>query len=303
VKGWPAALLVGLCACAAVRPPAESSRPSRWDSVAELLPPDLDVVVRIGWPRLRASPLYALASSALPERAGAVALATALERARAVVVGARVMPDGLRGDGVLVIETDETELDQSTIRRVLGGSASPPRASPRGAVVHEAGAPPGRTDPVLLVVVPRTGLLLATAAEADAVLRVLERGPLPGKLEPPATGLLSFALRSPRGGAWAPGSRDLASLRPLAEGAETARGTLDLVDDGVKLSAQIRYGAPELATRAAERGRSVIQTLASGTGPWADAARQWKTGAALAVENEILVVSLTIPFGLLVGRR
>jgi hypothetical protein len=295
-------LLVVLCACTAARAP-ESARPARWDSAADLLPADLDVVVRIGWARLRASPLYGIAAQSLPERAGTVALGAALERARTVVVGARVMPDGLHGDGVLAIETEETDLEPATIRHVLGADALAPRALPGGIVVHEAGSTPGRTDPALLIVAPRTGLVLATAGEADAVLRVAREGPSAGKLEPPARGLVSFAIRAPRGSGWVTASGDRAALKSLTEGLETARGTLDLADDGVELSAEIRYGEAALAASAAARVREMIDTLAGGTGPWAEAARRWKSSMALSVDDAAVSVSMTIPFALLARRR
>jgi hypothetical protein len=288
--------VVALCSCGGKSArPGDARHAVRAEAVADLLPPDLDVVVRIGWPRLRASPLYAFALSALPDRAIASPLAAPLERARAVLVGVRVMPDGLRGDGVLVVETDATDLD---IDRMLGGARE--RTVSQGLSVYEAKGQTARFDPSLVVVLANRGLLVATAAEADALLRTAQRGPASGRLEPPLQGLVSFALRSPAGANWAAGGEQ---VRALADGMRTAHGTLDLVDQGVRLQAEVKYETPEQAAACTARAKGILDAIASGGTRLAAAASRLKETARISAQAETVVVTATIPFELLVGRR
>jgi hypothetical protein len=180
----------------------------------------------------------------------------ALERARAIFVGGRLMSDGFHGDGVVVIEGPLPEAspqaagDEREFRRVFSNT-------PDLELFERTSA--RRDEAVLKIVLAERGIVLATAAEADAVLRVLRTGPDPNRLKPPAYGLASFAGRrtaAPQAIAAKLGPK----LRELGEGLTTYVGVVD-AGDSLNVEVWLNYVSETYAHRAADRGRSVLARL------------------------------------------
>jgi hypothetical protein len=296
-----ALVVVGsLAACGATpapRPPR--SLEARAPSPAELLPDDLDFVVRVDAARIRQNPALAgvvrdvakVESSALLEP-----IQAALGEASAIWVGTRWMSDGFHGDGVVAIEAQP------------GGDAfaharptSPPwrhvalDTSDVEAFEREATA---RGDAVLQIEIAGRGVVLATAAEADAVLRLLRSAPDDGRLDPPARGLLSFAGRL-RTGAPIGDAPASAILRELTEGLVGYTGSLeegaaaDGVSDGaVEVEVSLAYASPSDASRASERAKQAAERLVAAGGTVGTVAHSMK----LTEVGPSLRIRAAVPF-------
>jgi hypothetical protein len=145
------------------------------------------------------------------------------------------------------------------------------------------------------------GVVLATAAEADAVLRVLRSGPDEGRLEPPARGLLSFAGRL-RGGAPF-GVASAGIMHALSDGLVGYAGSLEegesatAPDAGpaataIEVEATLVYASATEAAGAAKHAKQATERLgvAGGVlGRLANSVKLTETGASVNVRA-------TIPF-------
>lgn len=231
-------------------------------AASDLLPGDLDLVVRVDWPRLRSSPLYprareALSSDALSRLAR---LGRVLEDARALLVGVRITSDGLRADGVFVIEGDNTDFDPNDLVLRDGASKFRRLPAPRAISIFERQGNLERGEAALVAILPRRGILVASAAEADALWRTLRAGADADRLEPSARGLVSFAGRVPRTGdvlLRGPGGR---LLGRISEGLGGFSGSVDLAGGRVlSLEADLFYAS----VAAAEKGHEAIRAALS----------------------------------------
>ena len=277
-------------------------------SLAELFPDDLDFVVRIGAARIRQNPALAGVVRDIAKQQPSELLASmqsSLGEAAAVWVGTRWMSDGFHGDGVVAIETPPgSEAPPLSTReapswRSVAIAGPPARGAPHVDVFERAAK--GRADAVLRVVMEGRGVLLATAAEADAVTRVLYAGPDPKRLEPPERGLLSFAgtsrVASPLEATVARGT-----LRELTQGLVGYAGVLDeareddRVDpggasaEGLELDASLTYSSAIDATRAAERAKELAARLrlAGGSlGSMANSMRLTEVGNSVQVRLKV----------------
>jgi len=261
-----AALLLAssLIAC---RGPASASEPSapRSRSImpSELFPDDLDLVVRIDAARIRQNPMLTGVVRDLAKSSTAEILASAknaLGDATAVWVGTRWMSDGFQGDGVVAVEAPPGSDIRDAPRS--GGVRRVPVPWP-GIDVFERTAS-SRSEPALEVIVESRGVVLATAAEADAVLRVLRAGPDGGRLDPPARGLVSFAGRV-RGGEILRATAAVGALRALTDGLIGYAGSLE-ERDAIEVEASLTYVSPDRAAAAAEAGRRTAKRLAAAGG-------------------------------------
>jgi hypothetical protein len=127
---WLAVLLFG---CGAPVSPNRSMKPrTEALSPSDLLPNDLDFVVRIDLDRMRREPSLQGAARELANGGGSGMLRSilpSLERSRAIFVGGRVMADGFHGDGVIAIEPGPRLSDRDmgrvdgSFRPVAGGPA------------------------------------------------------------------------------------------------------------------------------------------------------------------------------------
>jgi hypothetical protein len=234
-------------------------RPPEPSSALELMPRDLDFVVRLDAVLLAQTALASAALSELADHAAPAMVRDALDtfgNARAIAFGGRWMPDGLHGDGVVAIERGEDANSEALPAPGRLFRERPVRAG--GRMFERIG--PARRDEAVLEVMIKSGLVLATDAEADAVLRVLENGPDRDRLEPPARGLISFALRVPEG------SRpSLPLLRDLMPGLLRVDGTLVLLAapaSGLLLDADFAYRSATEANAAARACAEIAEALA-----------------------------------------
>jgi hypothetical protein len=167
------------------------SPPASWDA-ADLIPADLDVVVRIDLGRVRATvgadPMKELAGLALGSEPADGLLRTALEQADVVWVGLRAA-DALAGDRVLVAEAPRAtfEFDSASWR-----TATPPA---EGIEQYDALDFVPRDGTARVLQVRERTLAFVSPVELDAVERLLRHGPDPMRATPAARGLVSLDWR------------------------------------------------------------------------------------------------------------
>jgi hypothetical protein len=248
-----------VCACKTPLP-SRSATPKAVFA-RNLLPSNLDFVVRIDAERLRTEKIMEQAARDLARERGSDlfrSLLPYLDRSRVFWFGGRFLSDGFHGDGVVVIEgpdADQIAVDPAFVRT----------ASPRPDVQTFERAASPRGEPVLEVRCAEGGVALATPAEADAVLRILQDGPDPGRLEPSARGVVSFVGRARPGFDGATGAASL-SLSRFARGLQTYAGSLELVD-GIEADVDLSYGSSADASQAFEAARELVARLSEGGGP------------------------------------
>jgi hypothetical protein len=242
-------------------------------AAADLLPCDLDVVLRIDWPRLRSSPLYARMGEAISGKglAKLVRLGPVLDDARAVIVGMRIMSDGVHGDGVLVIEGENTALDPNDVLRADGSAEFRRLPDLRGMSVFERQGDVQRGDAALVVILPHRGILIATPAESDALRRTVRSGADVDRLELPARGLVSFGGRVRQGGTTLLDGAGGRFLLRISDGLGGVSGSVDVSGgSGLSLEADLVYA--DVAS--AEKGRDAMRAAGvalESLGPWARA--------------------------------
>ena len=205
-----------------------------------------------------------------------------LEQARALFVGGRWMTDGFHGDGVIAIETRASS---------SGGDVAVDPAfrhverMPERVAVFDRQAT-ARDEAALEIVLDGGGVVLATAAEEDAVLRVALRGPDLDRLDPPAHGLVSFAARRL--------ARGEGVLREFGEGLARCAGSVEIGQD-IEVESELFYTSEEGASRAAAALRALSERLARASGPLRSIADSMK----LARDAKILRVRASVPFAVL----
>jgi hypothetical protein len=290
------ATLLGACGAKArdAEPPRASSPPIAAPS--DLFPDDLDFVARIDTERLRQNAALAPLVRDLAKSSNAELLASvkdSVEQASAISIGTRWMPDGFHGDGVLAIETTAISDERE------GRAASDPsrRRIPSRHVDIDIFARTARVrgEPALEIVLRSRGIVLATAAEADAVLRVLGAGPDPNRLEPPARGLVSFAGRVRSGGTIILDTAKLALLREWTEGLVSYSGSLDeggAADRGpaIEIEAALSYATVAAAEKAVAKAKTFLARLVAAggaSGTVADSVRLTELGTSLRVRAEL----------------
>jgi hypothetical protein len=274
------AALVGasaLFSCGPTRSTEPRPPPARAVMPSELFPEDLDLVVRVDAARVRQNPMLVgvVRDLAKSSTAGILASAkNALENAAAVWIGTRWMSDGFHGDGIVAVESPP------------GSDArSPSPASRPEFEIFERPAT-ARSDPALEVILQSRGVVLATAAEADAVLRVLRAGPDPGRLDPPARGLVAFAGRVRAG---APLRMAPSSLRALTDGLIGYAGSLE-ERDAVEVEASLTYASADRARtagQAADRAAKHFASLGGAAGTMGDSVKLTEVGATLQLRVSV----------------
>jgi hypothetical protein len=253
-----------LCSCGGSRVAAAPVRAASVAAASDLLPSDLDIVVRIDWPALRQSLLYARAREVVSGKglAKIARLGPVLDDARAVFVGLRIMSDGVQGDGVLVIDGENTLLDPNDVLRADGGGEFRRLPDLGGMSVFERQGDTERGDAALVVILPHRGIVVCTPAEVDALRRTMRAGADPGRLEPPARGLVSFAASvGQRPETFLPGPRGR-FLRRISDGLAGLSGTVDLFGgEAVALEADLVYASVSSAQAADDALRAAGAVL------------------------------------------
>jgi len=265
------------------------------------LPSDLDFVIRIDAARLREHPLMVgLAKGGAVQwhdtmfagdGSGVVRLVwPEIEHARSILLGGRLTADGYRGDGVIAVEQGAGEPPRRTFSS--DAALSRLRSPSRRVEIYER-ASAERDEAALYIVMDGKGLVLATPAEMDAVLRVLRDGPDAGRLDPPPRGLVSFAGRF-RQGDKPPFPASAVSLREVGVGLVRYAGSIE-ADDVLRIEAELVYESEKQTAHAAEVARKVLDRVAllgPEYGSLSDSARLAPVGTALGLR-------LTVPFALI----
>ena len=261
------ALLLGLltlgpaCGPRPIAPPPPAPHVT---AAAELIPPDLDVVVRLDLGRVKA----ALGATALSALAGEVLargksdagaddlVVSSLLEADVVYLGYRSSPLWAPLDRVLALQGHFTQL----MRAPDGFSA----ATDLGADVRywDAKAPPARGGVARIYAVQQRLRAFVSEAELDAVERALAGGPAPRRLEPPEEGTLSLAARPALLGRLS----GQGTLRELLEEAKALHAVADLESDGVRLKAELVLESAEQAAQLAAAGKLVLARLPGDAG-------------------------------------
>ncbi|WP_437981435.1 hypothetical protein [Sorangium sp. So ce117] len=242
-----ALMALGLPACgdAAPRlagggPPARAASPAgprvvRRIEPADLLPADLDLVVRVDVARMRDG-LGQAASDELARRAldevPDEALESALQRADVVWLGLR-LADLEEGDRVVVLEGRMAGLTPDP------GRWEPAPAAQDGVAVFDrrGGVAGSRADTARIIALGDRAVALVSAVEVSSVARLLRDGPDARRGDPAAEGLVSLDLRARRLPPYL--ARRFPSIGALVAGVARVRGVASLHDEGVRLDVEL----------------------------------------------------------------
>lgn len=196
----------------------------------EILPADLDVVVRVDVERIEQT-LGPRFEEELLARYGKDDLTRRLlSSARTLTVGLRAA-DLERGDHVIVVEGDPLKLGLEE----QGFVPSPSTNDKVQVFVRSLTAPRDGTDAVLLM--GERTVALVSPIETDAVLRIVREGPDEQRGQPVAEGLVSADLRPKRLPAAL--ERRYPSFSLLVAQVQRIRLVLKVSDDGLRFEGEI----------------------------------------------------------------
>jgi hypothetical protein len=246
----------------------------------EIMPADLDVVVRVDLARLKDA-LGAEPEKQLAARLGTdPAVADAIRSGRAATLGLRSI-DLERGDHVLVVEGD--------MKRFTPDAASfeaQPSANDKVKVFARK-TPTARSGTEVLVLMDDRAVAFASPSEADAVLRVLAEGADDDRGQPTAEGLLSFDMRPRRLSAEL--EQRFPSIARLVSQVQRVRGSVHVEADALVLRMQVIAKSES----SAERVTRFFSVLKEGADP------QGASALLRSLEVEplggVVVVRLRVP--------
>jgi hypothetical protein len=252
------ALLLGLSAvaCGPKAAPALPPAPTITSAV-ELIPPDLDVVVRLDLARVKAvlgaTAITALSRQVLAhDRGGAEPdelVVASLLAAEQVYLGYRPSPLGAPLDRVLALQGHFEPL-----ARALTGFSSATDVGRDLRYWDRSAAPTSRGGVARVYAWGDRVRAFVSEAELDAVERTLSGLGAERRLEPPEEGTLSLAARPRLLGRLA----GQGALRELLEDAKALRAVADLESDGVRLELELLLSGAEQARRLASAGKQVL---------------------------------------------
>jgi hypothetical protein len=287
------ALLIG-CG-GAQKPPHErvfpgGARIDRELDPVDLLPADLDLVVRIDLQRMRdgLGPAAAelLSKRALAQAAGERELAEAMACAEVVWIATRAA-DAESGDRVVVLEGKACipELARSRWEKVRSGNR-------RVAIFDRKGEAP-RSGTARIMNLGDRATVFVSPVELDSVKRVYEGGPDAKRGNPRAEGLVSVDLR-PR--PLPPGlAKRYPSIAAVLAGIERVRGTAVLGDGGLSVDAQVVGVTAPGAEKAARFLEGVRDSLKESR--FGEAAK----GAKIELVDKTVAVKVLVPAKLLIA--
>jgi hypothetical protein len=257
------ALLLGLSALGACGPKPLAAPPPAPSvtSAVQLIPPDLDVVVRLDWGRVKGA-LGTLALSALSREVVAQSgsgqetdelVIASLMAADQVYLGYRPTPPLLPLDRVLAVQgrfEPVTRTPSGFSGAVdLGGDFRYWDRQPGGAL--ERGS-------IARIYAYRDRVrAFVSEAELDAVERVLSGQGAERRLAPPEEGMLSLAART-----WLLARlTGRGELREMLDDAKTLQIVADLESDGVRIEVDLTLANPDRAQNLANAGQQVLARL------------------------------------------
>lgn len=244
-----AALASLLVACEGTPPPRAPGEPqpsplSRRLVPNEVLPKDLDLVVRLDLARLKET-LGARSEEELAARFSKDGLvARALRGARTLTLALRSSDIDL-GDHVIVVESDAREgLSPDELGRAGFREQASANDKLRVFLREEAGA---RDATHLVLLLDQTAVAFVSSAEVDAVLRVLAEGADDERGQPVAEGVVSADVRPRR---LRPDlERRFPSIGALIAQVNRIRARFSVSEAGFELDADVIAASAEGATR------------------------------------------------------
>lgn len=259
---------------------------SRRVEVTELIPPDVDTIVRVDIGRLRATLGPQAMAVAAKQLAGDPLMAEAFARARIVTVALRAR-DLERGDRVVAIEGDMAAIvpDERTFEKHES-------INERAEIYERRGE--GKADETgLVVVLDERAAVFASMTETDGVLAMIRGDREPSELEPKAEGVFSVAHRSRALSAAL--AKKYPSISRILGHVREVRAQVDVDAEGAILRAEITTDGDA----GAERVEKFFRTLKEGAlGPKGAATLETltfeRTGASLAL-------TWRVPAALLMG--
>lgn len=222
----------------------------------ELVPADLDVVLRVDLERLRRTLGARLEDELKARYGGDLHLEQALARGRTVLVAVRA-GDLDAGDHVIVIEGEPKGLDKPP-------EGFEERRTPNDRVrmfVRTVTAARSETDAI--VILDQRATAFVSPLETDAVSRVLRDGADERRGQPVAEGLVSADVRPKRLPAEL--ERKFPSLARLVSQVQRVKMLLNVNDDGLRVDAEI-IAKSEAAADKVRRFLDVFREGASGDG-------------------------------------
>ena len=213
--------------------PPQGPRVVRRFEPPEVIPADLDLVVRIDMTRMRAG-IGQAATSDLFARAASMDgedwLRDAMGRADVVWVALRVA-DILSGDRILIAEGRLGPSKPDLTHWVPAPSAV------KDVVLYDRKSLPPRAGTARVVALGDRALAFVTPVEVASVDRVLVEGPDEKRGDPSADGVISADLRARR----LPPALELRfpAIASIVAGISRVRATATLVDEGAKIEAEI----------------------------------------------------------------
>jgi hypothetical protein len=267
--------LAGILALAACGPPPragsgrdvpEGPRVERVLDPTDVFPADLDVVVRVDVGRMR-SDIGQAAAEALSRRAfsdtSEEELGEALGCAEVVWVATRAA-DLDAGDRVVVVE------GRSCMPDLLAARWRRVRSANGKLRIFDRTSEAPRAGTARIMNLGNRATAFVSAVELDSVRRVLDEGPDPKRGNPTAEGLVSFDLRA---GRLPPAlEKKYPSIGAVLAGIDRVRGSARLVDEGVKIDAEV-LGATAASAERAARFLEAMRDSLSETPRFAAAAR------------------------------
>lgn len=292
-----ALLVVSVCtiACARERTLSPPPMAPRVEEPGELLPADLDLVVRLDVARLRAllgvdapelvSQLQRAAPSDEPDRETARLLFALLLRAEAVWIGVRPGLDAELTDNVIVLRGDF----RKQVPQPLGGEPRWYRGRDLGGNLLRFDRDPPRLRALPAVFYFRDPDLavLGSVAEIDALDLRIDRGDGDPPLRAPESGLIALAARLD------PLKEKLAQRAPvlsgLLAGAKRLEASLDRRGEAVRAQADVLF-------EDSARANAVASDLREWQGAASGAGRQWLKNVQIEPLERHLSLRLDLTF-------
>jgi hypothetical protein len=257
----------------------------------ELFPADLDLVVRLDVGRMRGGigpeAAHALAKRAFAGGAEGEEIHEALACADVVWIATRLM-DAEAGDRVVAVE------GKSCMPSLVAARWARVRSGNKRVRIFDRTSEAPRPGFARIVNLGDRATVFVSPVELDAVKRVMDDGPDAKRGAPAAEGILSFDQRAGR----LPRSleKKYPSIGAVLAGVERVRGSAVLVDEGLKVEAQVvGVGVPG-AERAAKFLEALRDTLAK-SARFAGIAKE----ARVEQVEKTVHVRLTVPGKLLLA--
>lgn len=233
--------------------PADKPRVTTVTTASDLIPADLDLVVRVDLAKVR-SDLGPEASAELVT--GALDSAKVSAVARETLAEAEVIWLGLRiadldsGDHVMVATRKRKRAADGQPQKLIEPATKSWTKS--GTSVPSISrfvrtSPSRRADTARIFTVADTAAVFVSPVEEYSVERLLRMGPDPSRGEPTARGLLSLDLRAPRLSRTM--SKKYPALTKLVRSVTRVRAAVDLFGDALELEGTIRCDSPAAAKR------------------------------------------------------